>query len=115
MQYPLPCDPTKEVCVSWTKPKPQDCGTDPTFSKVDCYIRRDQMPRIPSISEGFGRPMLTNVMWTNDSAYSLFLDENYVPNGFQRSYTFPILETSPEFPLKITLTWTGERQYVYGR
>ena len=106
--YPPPCDPTIEICSPWFKPKPQDCTTDATFEDVDCYVRRDQLSGTPSNIEGYGRPVLSKVMWTNDSEYSLYIDESFIPQGYQRTYTFPILELSPSKPTKITLVWTDE-------
>jgi hypothetical protein len=107
-KYPPFCDPTIEICTPWTKPKPQDCPTDPSFENVDCFVRRDQLPKTPSNIEGYGRPILSNVVWTNYSEYSLYIDESFIPQGYQRSYTFPILETSPTSPTKVTLVWTDE-------
>ena len=107
LQYPPFCDPTIQVCAPWTKPTPDKCETDPTFENVDCFIRRDRVARTPNNIEGFGRPFLKNVLWTSDSEYSIFFEETYVPNGYQRSYSFPILATSPDMPLKVTVAWTG--------
>ena len=112
MQYPPFCDPTLQVCEPWTKPKPEDCKTDPSYATVDCYVRRDQNSRTPSFIQGYGRPELKNVIWSNYSTYSIWLEETYIPHGYQRTWIFPILKTSREFPVKVTLVWTGECSFV---
>ena len=109
MQYPPFCDPAQEVCKPWTKPQPEECKLDSTFfSGVDCYVRRDAMSKTPSNIEGYGRPVLRNVIWTNESTYSLYIDETFVPGGWQRTYSLNVLEISPQNPIKITLVWTDE-------
>ena len=81
MQYPPFCDPTLQVCEPWTKPKPEDCKTDPSYATVDCYVRRDQNSRTPSFIQGYGRPELKNVIWSNYSTYSIWLEETYIPHA----------------------------------
>jgi hypothetical protein len=107
-QYPPFCDPQVQVCEKWTKPKPWECKQDPTFFDVDCYVRRDKLPKTPNVYEGYGRPVLSNVLWTNASNYSIYIDNTYVSGGWQRTYIFPLEKISPEFPVKVTLVWTGE-------
>jgi hypothetical protein len=112
MQYPPYCDSTQQVCPAWSKPKPEDCPEDPSYKTVDCNVRRDQNTRTPNFNQGYGRPELKNVIWSNYSTYSIWIHETFMPHGYQRSWTFTILKSRSEFPVKVTLVWTGKYDFV---
>lgn len=112
MQYPPYCDGTQQVCPAWSKPKPEDCPEDPSYKTVDCNVRRDQNTRTPNFIQGYGRPELKNVIWSNYSTYSIWIHETFMPHGYQRSWTFTILKSRSEFPVKVTLVWTGKFDFV---
>lgn len=68
---------------------------------------RNQLPKTPSMIEGFGRPQLDSVLWFADSTWSLWLRNNdHQKPSFMHTYSFRLLE-SVDRAFKVTLCYTG--------
>mmetsp|Transcript_59456 Transcript_59456/g.140576 ORF Transcript_59456/g.140576 Transcript_59456/m.140576 type:complete len:1566 (-) Transcript_59456:75-4772(-) len=92
-KYEPYCDSTVTACPDWVAPPP--------------VVSTPSVAGAPNYFQGFGRPVLKDVLYFTDSTFSLVLVENAIPEpGLMHTYTFPILGTSETQPLRATMAWT---------